>query len=113
MKYSSYIGSNLSKQDLLFQAQAIRARRAITDSLVAFADALRQDRKFPPELRDKMIYLLSNEACELSSLPNKFRQVLKNSHYPHYALAMAINSLESLIDQIALSLPVDKLFLLQ
>jgi len=107
--------NNLSRMRLILilEAQAKWARRAITDSLVAFADALRKDRKFPPELRDEIVYLLSNETCELSLFSGKLRKQLRRSHYVHHDLEMAINDLEIIIAQISLVLPVNQLFLLK
>ncbi|MEH2199146.1 hypothetical protein [Nostoc sp.] len=95
----------------ILETQASYARKNIEQRLEDFIDAVDNDKSLSPDIKDQLVFLISADACELTSITSKFRQQLSISPYIHPEVERRIRLLDISIQHWARLLDINTLFL--
>ncbi|WP_375500896.1 hypothetical protein [uncultured Nostoc sp.] len=95
----------------ILETQASYARKNIAQRLEDCSDAVDNDKSLSSDIKDQLVFLISADACELTSITSKFRQQLLISPYIHPEVERRIRLLDISIQHWARLLNINTLFL--
>ncbi|MBN3883013.1 MULTISPECIES: hypothetical protein [unclassified Nostoc] len=95
----------------ILETQASYARKNIAQRLEDCSDAVDNDKSLSSYIKDQLVFLISADACELTSITSKFRQQLSISPYIHPEVERRIRLLDISIQHWARLLDINTLFL--
>ncbi|MEH2281176.1 MAG: hypothetical protein V7K90_07500 [Nostoc sp.] len=95
----------------ILETQASYARKNIAQRLEDCSDAVDNDKSLSSYIKDQLVFLISADACELTSITSKFSQQLSISPYIHPEVERRIRLLDISIQHWARLLDINTLFL--
>lgn len=87
------------------------ARKRLNQGLDNVEDEVIKDNILSSDIKDSIVLLRANEAWQLTTITDKFRQELQRSTYRHLEVEIAIRLLEYYIQHYARTFNVDTLFI--
>ncbi|MEH1829661.1 MAG: hypothetical protein V7L22_30730 [Nostoc sp.] len=95
----------------ILKTQASFAKKSIEQRLEDFIDAVDNDKKISPNIKDQLVFFRYSYAGELTSITSKFRQQLATIPYIHTEVERRIRLLDISIQHCAKFLDINTLFM--